>query len=83
MESQGTRVRFNPQMWDGDNAIPVDIDGREDEWDVGEIDPAIQSHTYESDDLRYHPNAPDWVRDWSGPFEIDILDASGEPIARR
>ena len=30
------------------------------------------------DDLQRHPNAPDWIRDWQGPFEmsIDTVDVS-------
>jgi len=67
---QFTEVIFIPQAWIGDNAIEVDPEGPN-TWLVESsklqnIDP----DQHESDNLRYHNNAPDWVREWSGPFYI-------------
>jgi len=66
------RARFHPQAWVNDYAITVDPEG-EVEWEVGEEAASLTDDSYESDDLRFHPNAPDWVKDWSGPFYIEIL----------
>ena len=37
------------------------------------MSPAIQDDTYESDEFREHPNAPEWVREWAGPFYFEVL----------
>lgn len=73
---------FHPQAWINDYAVDVDPEG-ETSWevtpefladlldDVGGS--ALESSTYESDYLRQDPNAPDWVRAWSGPFWVKVL----------
>lgn len=66
------RVRFHPQAWFNDWAIEVDPQG-ETEWEEGDVADDVQDDTYESDELRLHNNAPQWVRDWAGPFYIEIL----------
>jgi len=62
------------------NAIAVDPQG-ETTWDVTEylttLDPAFVAETIErgsdhDDLLRQDPNAPEWVREWSGPFDTYI-----------
>lgn len=62
---------FHPQAWVNDHAIEVDPEG-ETEWDVGDVSHDLKGSTYESDELRFHSNAPAWVREWSGPFYIEI-----------
>ena len=74
---------FKPQAWVRDNAIDVDPEG-ETEWDctsyVAELGKEWLARTMEHGDepdegrdyddlLRSDPNAPEWVREWSGPFE--------------
>ena len=66
------KVRFHPQAWIGDYACEVDPQG-ETVFEVGEVPPSVKDDDYESDDLRFHPNAPEWVKDWSGPFWVEIL----------
>jgi hypothetical protein len=39
-------------------------------WEM-EVDQLPEPHSLESDQLREHPNAPEWVREWSGPFEVN------------
>jgi hypothetical protein len=66
------RCVFVPQAWVRDNAIGVDPEGPTVwEADYGAI-PA-ERHSYESDALREHHDAPAWIRDWAGPFEVDFL----------
>lgn len=43
----------------------------------------VYGSSYASDSLRDDPAAPDWVRQWDGPFEVDVtqLDDSGDQDA--
>ena len=75
-------VTFRPQAWQNDYAVNVDPQGPT-SWQV----PAsrltgIRQHTYASDDLRNDPAAPQWCRDWTGPFEIE-WDPSAVPSPPR
>lgn len=70
-------ARFLPQAWQDDLAPPA---AKPAEFDVTEhilaLTPdqalAIDDDQYESDDLRLLPTAPQWVKDWSGPFCIEV-----------
>lgn len=74
---------FHPQAWVNDWALEVDPEG-ETEFDVG---PEIRAmgrekaltlltdDNYDTDELRTATNAPDWVKNWSGPFRIEVKDA--------
>ena len=75
-----TTLTFWPQAWVNDYAIDVDPQG-ETSWEASpehvEVmrrlgDAAWEASTYESDEWRHDPAAPDWVRDWTGPFWIDV-----------
>lgn len=86
-------ARFTPQAWVNDYAIEVDAEG-EREWEVSldfleqllrslpdELrDELCKGHSYESDMLRGDPAAPEWVREWHGPFEVELLDAPSYPL---
>jgi hypothetical protein len=80
------RATFHPQAWVNDYAISVDPEG-ETSWEVeeDEIEAAMadfgvdrervmERDEHESDDFRNSRNAPQWVRDWSGPFYISFED---------
>lgn len=73
---------FHPQAWQNDYAISVDPEG-ETEWEVEEDEVeavmaeygvsrerVLESDQYPSDDFRFSRNAPQWVRDWEGPFYV-------------
>lgn len=60
---------FRPQAWMHDYAIDVDPES-DTQWTM-EVPRAPKPSSYESDELREAPNAPAWVRDWSGPFEVE------------
>ena len=62
---------FHPQAWVNNYAVEVDAEGPI-EWEVGEVADDLEDYTYKSDELRYHANAPDWAREWHGPFDIEI-----------
>ena len=67
-----TKVRFHPQAWINDYAVEVDAEGPT-EFEVGEVAADVRDDSYPSDNLRDHENAPQWVKDWGGPFYVEIL----------
>jgi hypothetical protein len=80
------RARFVPQAWVRDNAIGVDPQGPT-SWDCTEFvesaDREWRERTvatgHDIDDLlRSDPNAPRWIRDWSGPFETYVEVIHGD-----
>lgn len=68
-------AEFVPQVWINDYAVECDAEG-ERVWSIGEqTDERLRellSDSYERDELRFHANAPQWVKDWAGPFEIYV-----------
>ena len=76
---------FHPQAWHNNYAFDVDPEG-ETEWDATEVITAmgkdkalkLKDNQYETDDLRYASTAPGWIRDWSGPFYVEVEDAISE-----
>ncbi|MDX2309951.1 hypothetical protein [Pseudomonas sp. On1] len=81
--TEGTRVyaTFHPQAWQNDNAVGVDpgptqIDVTP---EVLAMDRsyvlAIRDNTQESDNFIHARLAPEWVRDWQGPFYIECQDS--------
>lgn len=73
---------FRPQAWVDDWAVDADPDGPQ-IYDISPelvamgVDAAMQIKdlTNESDEFKDAKNAPDWVKEWSGPFEVDVEDA--------
>jgi hypothetical protein len=73
---------FHPQAWQRDWAIDVDPEG-EQSWDCSDFLAAgvpawrervlAKSNSDEGDQLRDDPNAPAWIRRWSGPFWIELV----------
>jgi hypothetical protein len=70
-------LRFHPQAWQNDNAIDADAEGDTD-WSIplSDIENGVlcDDDSYETDDLRNHSAAPQWVKDWSGPFWVEIVN---------
>lgn len=89
----GTPSRFQatfvPQAWQNDYAIRVDPKG-DTVWDIStqflldstldKLFTAFARRDYARDDLRFDPAAPSWVREWQGPFEVDLEDEDVEEI---
>jgi hypothetical protein len=75
------RLRFRPQAWDNNQLREVTPEDEstwivplagllavfkdEQEW--------LGKHE-ERDNMRYEGTAPRWIRDWSGPFEVELED---------
>lgn len=70
-------AEFSPQAWVNDYAMSVDPQGPT-AWDATEfvqqaapewVRRTLERGNDHDDILRTDPNAPEWVREWSGPFE--------------
>lgn len=80
----GPRVlaTFHPQVWVRDDALEVDPSGLR-TWDVTEEiqamgrEPALalEDDDFDSDDLRHSDRAPVWIKDWSGPFWVEVAES--------
>jgi hypothetical protein len=84
------RARFFPQAWINDYAVNVDPAGPS----VWQVTPeflvellgtfrvperCFVANELESDYLRNDPAAPEWIRKWQGPFEVEpVEDRPGE-----
>lgn len=76
-EDEKAKVTFHPQAWQNDYAVPVDPEGEtefvvpcEDATDdKGKL---LSDNSWESDVLKDHPNAPEWIKSWNGPFYITL-----------
>lgn len=77
------RCTFIPQRWGGrknDYAYPADPEG-EDTWlvpmlEVEELTGCtgtenLDDDPFARDELRHAKSAPQWVKDWPGPFEVE------------
>lgn len=77
---------FTPQAWVNDQAIEVDPEG-ETTFDITpEVEklkakglPVPQADTNDSDDFQFAAAAPQWIKDWRGPFYITIDEQGEEP----
>ncbi len=88
---------FTPQAWQNDYAIDVDAEGPT-TWDAtgfirdpankineGDVLEGIKdegSWLDKDDVLKSDTNAPEWVREWSGPFTIMVEGEDGEPLTQ-
>jgi hypothetical protein len=76
---------FTPQAWTNDQAMEVDCEGPN-TWDVTDqvhalgkdAALALRDDSNETDAFRSAPTAPNWIRDWSGPFYIEVADSIGQ-----
>ncbi len=84
VDGRRLRVRFTPQAWMNDHAVEVDAEGPV-EWDASPVGiDALQSSGNPdlSDALAYEPwftddpATPAWIRAWTGPFHIEVLDTN-------
>lgn len=75
-------AEFVPQAWLNDHAIAVDPSGdtmfdvTEEILKLGrEVALQLRDDTDATDFLRQSPNAPQWAKDWSGPFLVNVEQA--------
>lgn len=74
-------LRFRPQAWVNDYAISVDPE-HPDTWDVPlamllerfSTEQDWNDRDNDRDDMRFEGTAPRWIRDWPGPFEVELAE---------
>jgi hypothetical protein len=68
------KVSFAPQAWVNDYAIEVDAEGPR-EWyvTVATADDIANDPDGDLDFVREDERAPEWIKDWSGPFDIHVV----------
>ena len=79
-------LSFVPQKWVNDYAIEQEPRG-EKTWKIPTSDflrDFPDQDTWEADhekrdSMRHHPNAPRWVKEWEGPFEVELDDPHSTP----
>jgi hypothetical protein len=79
MQSTTMQVRFRPQAWIKDNAVDVDLDDRPNVWFIeaaseGRVRTYIEKDMY-LDFLKHDSFAPWWIREYAGPFEIELIES--------
>ncbi len=82
-------VTFTAQKWVNDHALEVDPLG-DTEWKIpyeefiqitnGREPKDVESDTYDSDYLRFSKDAPQWIRDWDGPFYCEVDSSYFEDV---
>jgi hypothetical protein len=83
-------ARFNPQAWVNGHAIDADPEGES----LFDVTPEItamgtaaalrlKDNDYGTDNLRNAAGAPAWIRDWQGPFWVEVHDAVHEYVNER
>ena len=67
-------LRFIPQWWTGQNNEQI-MNLKPDGPDTFQVPKSewgnAEDRSYAADRFKSHDNAPEWVRAWSGPFEIE------------
>ncbi len=81
----GVAVTFHPQTWTDSSGASHDWDRKQlipaEERDpvtyvvpledgTDEDDTVYPDESYEANQLQAHPAAPDWVREWDGPYYV-------------
>lgn len=80
--TDGQRIiaTFHPEAWQNDDAISVDpgatdFDVTAEVLSLGrKAALALLDNDYPSDNLRESVAAPEWVKDWAGPFRISCSE---------
>jgi hypothetical protein len=80
--SKRIMAEFIPQAWLNDHAIAVDPQG-DTMFDVTDHILKIgrasalcfEDGTLDTDNLRQLPSSPQWVKDWTGPFTVNVQEA--------
>lgn len=86
IELSDHKALFVPQKWIDDDAVRVDAEGQAEwivsqryleNWDayaakLGLDDSVLYESTAYNDEFKNDPAAPEWVRLWRGPFEVEV-----------
>lgn len=80
----GYKARFFPQAWINDYAVDIDADGETD-WNLTDAEAAqalseARRPCPDLDYLREHADAPTWVREYPGPFRVELIGPDGRIV---
>jgi len=77
------KAKFVPQMWINDDAVSVDALG-DTTWEIGDEIVALAKRSAirgsDWDYIREDDNAPQWVQDYPGPFEVELVRPDGTAV---
>lgn len=89
-DRDGVTATFGPQVWVKDNALdtnpegPVDFDVTIEVLLMGSVAARETEDCRDSsDDLQKAALAPDWIRDWKGPFHVKVEDEIARYLDQR
>ena len=79
MNEKKVTATFHPQAWDGNYAVDVKPEGNV-KFDVtsdiermGRVEAmSLADNSDDSDRLAKSDSAPEWIRNWSGPFYVEV-----------
>ena len=69
---------FTPQAWIDDYSVDVDPEG-DTEWQIT-LNDLVHTDLEFFEILAQHENAPEWVRDWCGPYLISLNVSKGSQV---
>lgn len=76
-------VRFTPEAWVNNYATAVDCEGPN-VFAISDRDAAhALGHAHSGGDWDYlsqHCDAPSWIQSWRGPYTIELVSPSGDPV---
>lgn len=79
IESGEAILEFTGEAWI--NGVAMDVDNKEETFTVPLTDLRLNgswaldgstSRHHVADQLHRHENAPDWIQEWNGPFELQV-----------
>lgn len=77
-------LKFHPEQWVNDRARRIQPEGRN-VWEMPLSEVTTEENliperiSYQADALRRSKYAPLWVREYSGPFTVEIVEVTGLP----
>ena len=75
-------AKFIPQAWINNSAVDVDTEGETTQNVTDYVINLsknnrllIKDNHDSSDNLKNNTNAPEWIKNWNGPFYIEVTDS--------
>ena len=77
------KAKFIPQMWVNDTAMDVEAFG-DTTWNIDDEIVALARRSANRgadwDFIREDDNAPRWIQEWPGPFEVELVRPDGTSL---
>jgi len=89
-DHEAVTARFGPQTWVKDDALDTDPEGETDIDVTVEVllmgskaARAVEDYRDSSDEFQMAVLAPDWIRNWKGPFYVEVADGIADYLDDR